>query len=188
MPDCAAHGNLRRHRRLAGRVAAVTRPVPETFTFTVADLAPVVLVMADLAPDAGWLTLQPAFDAEAVPPPRRGLGFFTARGPFIPVCSWVPGERTRQGVAYTALGIQHGAGGAVVGWLAEHDQPLGAGWEVIDDHPSRGLVVAVPPATDHEVTVGWLVDAADLLCSVQLTGEWRATVHRRRGATVSGSY
>ena len=152
----------------------------ESFTFTVEDLGPLVGVMGDLEPAAGWVTLQPAFDAQSLPPPRRGLGFFTARGPYIPICNWVPGERTRNGVAYTALGIQHGAGGRVVAWLAEQGHPLVAGWEVVEDHPSRGLVVAIPPAEDHEVAVGWLIDAADLLCSVQLTGEWRATIHRTR--------
>jgi hypothetical protein len=163
----------------------VPRAPIEVLTFTVADLAPVVEAMRRLAPDAGWLTLQPGFDADSVPPPRRGLGFFTARGPFIPVCSWVPGERTPQGVAYTALGIQHGAGGAVVGWLAEQGLPLAHGWEVVQDHPARGLVVAVPPAERLELVAGWLVDAGDLLCAVQLTGEWRASVHRRRGGPPS---
>ena len=113
------------------------------------------------------------------PPPRAGFGFFTSRGPYIPVCNWVPGERTRQGIRYTALGIQHGAGGKVVGWLAEQGHPLVEGWETIADHPSRGLVVAVPPADDHERVLVWLLHAADLLCPVQLTGEWRASAFRR---------
>jgi hypothetical protein len=157
---------------------ARSRPT-EVVAFSVEDFTPVVAVMADLEESGGWLTLQPAFDAEAAPPPRRGAGFFTARGPYIPVCNWVPGERTRQGIAYTALGIQHGAGGPVVALLEERDHPLAPGWEVIADHPARGLVVAIPPGDDHARAVGWLVDAADLLCAVQLTGDWLATVHRR---------
>jgi hypothetical protein len=160
-----------------GRLAGVG--AGEELIFGVEDLAPVVARMVELAGGSGWLVLQPAFDADSAPPPRRGAGFFTARGPYVPVATWVPGERTRRGIAYTALGIQHGAGGKVVGWLAERGAPVPAGGEVLEDHPSRGLVVAVPPATDHELALGWLVDAADLLCEVQLTGEWRAVVHRR---------
>ena len=156
------------------------------FTFDVERLQPVVAVMSELAPAAGWLTLQPAFDAEQAPPPRRGSGFFTARGPYIPVCSWVPGERTRQRVEYTAVGVQHGAGGKVAGWLGEQDLPVPQGWEVLDDHPGRGLVVAVPPSADHGEVLGWLLDAADRLCPVQLTGEWRAYVYRRWGGAPVG--
>lgn len=151
----------------------------ELLTFGVEDLTPVLILMSELAAGTGWLTLQPAFDAESTPPFRRGSGFFTARGPYIPVGNWVPGERARQGVLYTALGLQHGTGGAVAAWLAERDRPVAEGWEVIDDHPGRGLVVAVPPDADDALVLGWLLDAADLVCSVQLTGEWRATVHRR---------
>lgn len=156
------------------------REPPAVIDFSVEAVEPVVAVMASLAsPPAGWLTLQPAFDAEQAPPPRRGSGFFTERGPFVPVANWVPGERTRQGVAYTAVGIQHGNASKVVGWLAEHGHPVPSGWEVVADHPARGLVVAVPPAEDHAVVVVWLLDAADRLCPIQLTGEWRATVYRR---------
>jgi len=134
--------------------------------------------MDELAPAAGWLLVQPGFDAEAVPA-RRTSGFFSSRGPYVPVGSWVPGERTRQGVEYTALGVQHGAGGTVVGLLTDRGLPVPSGWEVLDDHPGRGLVVAVPPAAPNAEVLGWLLDAADHLCPVQLTGEWRATIHRR---------
>lgn len=155
------------------------RRQPEVFTFDVERLGPVLGLMAELAPAAGWLTLQPAFDAEQAPPPRAGSGFFTARGPYIPVCSWVPGERTRQGVEYVAVGVQHGAGGKVAAMLAERNVAIPDVWEVLDDHPGRGLVLAVPPHAPHEEVLGWLLDAADVLCPVQLTGEWRAFVYRR---------
>lgn len=155
------------------------RPPSEVLTFTVDDLEAVAAQMAGLVPRAGWLVLQPAFDAESAPPRRRSSGFFSSKGPYVPVASWVPGERTRQGIDYTAIGVQHGAGSAVEALLAERGQAVPQGWEVIDDHPGRGLVVAVPPAADHEEVLGWLLDVADHLCPVQLTGEWRATVHRR---------
>jgi hypothetical protein len=158
------------------------RKIPPTLVeFSVENLAPVTAVMAELAsPASGWLTLQPAFDADEAPPMRRGSGFFTARGPYVPVGNWVPGERTRQGIDYTALGIQHGNASKVVEWLAEHGLTIPTGWEVISDHAARGLIVAVPPAEDHEKVLAWLLDAGDRLCPIQLTGEWRATVHRRR--------
>ena len=135
--------------------------------------------MAELAPRSGWLVLQPGFDAEAAAPRRRSSGFFSSRGPYVPVASWVPGERTRQGIDYTAVGVQHGAGSSVVGLLAGRGHVGPTGWEVIDDHPGRGLVVAVPPAAEDAAVLAWLLDTADHLCAVQLTGEWRATVHRR---------
>lgn len=155
------------------------RRPPEVVTFQVDDLGPAVRLMDELAPAAGWLVVQPGFDADSTGPTRRTSGFFSSRGPYVPVGSWVPGERTRQGVDYTALGVQHGAGSRVVELLAERGVAVPDGWEVLDDHPGRGLVVAVPPAAPHGDALVWLLEVADHLCPVQLTGEWRATVHRR---------
>lgn len=153
---------------------------PAVVEFSVEATEPVVAVMAELAaPPSGWLTLQPAYDADQAPPQRRGSGFFTARGPYVPVGNWVPGEKTRQGIQYTALGLQHGMASKVIPWLAEHGLPVPTGWEVMGDHPSRGLIVAVPPNEEHAKVLSWLLDAGDRLCPIQLTGEWRATVHRR---------
>jgi hypothetical protein len=157
----------------------VAKPATVVLTFTVESVDAVVATMAELAaPPSGWLSLQPGFDAEQSPPPRRWSGFFTARGPYIPVGTWVPGEKTRRGVEYTAVGLQHGFGGAVAAWLGEQGIGVPVGWEVVSDHPSRGLVLAVPPAAPHDQTLRWLLDAGDRLCPVQLTGEWRATVRR----------
>lgn len=153
---------------------------PEVLTFGIDRIEAVLPVMAQLRPSAGWLVLQPGFDAEAAPPRRRTAGFFSAKGPYIPVATWVPGERTRQGVEYVAIGVQHGTGARAEGWLVEKAHPVPPGWEVLDDHPGRGFVVAVPPSADDAEVLGWLLDTADLLCPVQLTGEWRATIHRRR--------
>jgi hypothetical protein len=156
---------------------------PVLIEFSVEDLRPVTAVMAELAaPPSGFLTLQPAFDADEAPPQRRGSGFFTARGPYVPIGNWVPGERSRNGIDYTAIGIQHGNASKVIKFLAENGLVVPTGWEVMSDHPARGLVVAVPPAEDHAKVLGWIIDAGDRLCPIQLTGEWRATVHRRRDA------
>ncbi len=133
------------------------------------------------APPSGWLTLQPAYDADEAPPAAGARG---SSPPGARSCRWPTGCRgSGPGgeIDYTAVGIQHGMSSQVVDWLAsDHGLPVPTGWEVISDHPSRGLVVAVPPASDHASVLGWLLDAADRLCPIQLTGEWRASVYRRK--------
>ena len=64
----------------------------------------------------------------------------------VPVCTWVPGERSRNGIEHVALGIEHGSGIKAVERLRERGVRLPEGWEVMQDHPKRGLVVAVPPS------------------------------------------
>src|SRR5688572_27933632 len=109
--------------------------------------------MAELADGRGWLVLQPAFDAEDAPRRVPSAGLFVNRPLAIaPVCTWVPGERTRNGIEHVAIGIEHAARQKVATDLAVPD-----GWVVQQDNPRRGLVVAVPPAVPHREVLTWLL-------------------------------
>lgn len=53
------------------------------------------------------------------------------------------------------------------------------GWRVVQDNPRRGLVVQVPETAAHTTVLDWLLRAAAELTTVDLTGTWRARIHRR---------
>jgi hypothetical protein len=154
------------------------RPDPEPIVFRLGEPDSLVMVMGELAPRAGWLILQPGIEGEA-PAARGSFGIFSGRGPMVPVCSWVPGERSRNGIDHTAVGVEHGTGAKAVVRLAERGHAIPPGWEVMQDHPKRGIVVAVPPATPHAEVLDWLLGAGAALTLLPLTGEWRAFVYRR---------
>lgn len=156
------------------------RSAPEVIAFRRNDPTPVVEVMRQVAPANGWLTLQPAIDLDDTPARGGTPGLFSGRGPMVPVCSWVPGERTRRGDDYVALGIEHATGPKAAERLAERGPPVPDRWAVLQDNPRRGLVVAVPPDDAPEDVLRWLLDAASALSQVPLTGEWQAFVYRRR--------
>jgi hypothetical protein len=152
----------------------VTRLEPDVVVFDERDTTAVVLRMQELADGSGWLVLQPAFDAEHAPRRWPSAGLFTGKPlALAPVCTWVPGERTR-GVEHVALGIEHAAKRQVLARL-----PVPDGWVVQQDNARRGLVVAVPPSAPHEEVVAWLMATARELTVVPLNGEWRALVYRR---------
>ena len=151
------------------------RSRPDIVEFDVADVDEVVATMSSFADGSGWLVLQPAFDAEDGPRRVPSAGLFSSKPMAIaPVCTWVPGERTRNGIDHVALGIEHAARRKVEPLV---DVP--EGWVVQQDNPRRGLVVAVPPAVPHAEVLRWLLTAATTLTVVPLTGEWRALVYRR---------
>ena len=117
-----------------------------------------------------WLNLQPGALEEDIPPPRGLFGaMFTARGPQVPIATWVPSE--------SSAGVQHAAGPKAAARLADAGVHVPDGWRVVQDHPKRGLVVAVPAGTDNETVVDWLLAAARALCTVPRTGDWLATVY-----------
>jgi predicted metal-dependent HD superfamily phosphohydrolase len=138
----------------------------------------------------GWVNLQPGIHPDDVPSSPGGIGnLFAASMPSfqVPVTTWVPGRVRRNGAAPDSIGIQHGTGPRVVGRLTAAGVPIPQGWRWRQDHPRRGLVVEVPSGTDPAMVVAWLVDAAEVLALVPLTGDWRAEVHGPVEALADGA-
>lgn len=134
----------------------------------------------------GWINFQPVLHDDTggspadMPPVRAGvLGLFTGRGPAVPVCTWVPGQRRRRGTEPDSIGIQHGAGPKAAGRLRGAGITAPDGWRVLADHAKRGLVVQLPDGTDPAVVLDWLLRAASELSTVTLTGSWAAVIHHR---------
>jgi hypothetical protein len=162
---------------MAGRI---TRQ-PELIQFTPDDRRAVIEVMRRLLHDRdGWLNLQPAVDPDELPDTPPVLErLFTAKGPRVPLGSWVPGERKRNGtVEPVSLGLQHGGGPKAIPRLRELGLGPRAGWRVLSDNPRRGFVVLVPDDEDPEVALTWLVDAARALTGFDLPATWVAGVFR----------
>jgi hypothetical protein len=125
----------------------------------------VTAVLAALRP-GGWVNLQPETDDDP-DAPSAGRGFFGAlgaRGPAVPFCTWLPGERS--------AGIQHGTGPKVA---TRVDIP--PGWRKVQDHPRRGLVLRVPPEVPDDIVLRWLIVTGEALCARPLLGRWVAEVH-----------
>ncbi|MGH9188260.1 MAG: hypothetical protein ACRD0U_21030 [Acidimicrobiales bacterium] len=152
---------------------------PEAVEFDPTAPGPVIEHMTVLAEAGrGWINLHPGVDEEDPPPPQSGfLRVFSGRGPATPLCTWVARERTRKGVEYVSVGVQHAAGPKAVDRLADRGYPLPARTLVLADHPKRGLVVAFGVEERHEVVLGWLVGAAERLCDWPLRSPWLAIVH-----------
>lgn len=129
----------------------------------------------------GWINLQPAIDEEDIPPPQTSLGrLFTARGPEVPLCSWVPGARKKTGVEPTSVGVQHASGPKAILRLREAGIEVPGGWRMLADHPRRGLVLAIPDEADPAFVLDWLVRAATALTRITLAGPWRAGIYDTR--------
>lgn len=144
------------------------------------DRQPIVAAMVELAalPGTGWINFDAGVDTD-VPVPSRSLigNVLAARGPDLPHCSWVP-----QPNAPTSIGIQYASGARAVARLADAGMPLPAGWRMMQDHPRRGLVLAVPASAspdDHDEVLVWLLRAGRQLSTVPLNGYWLATIHQR---------
>lgn len=152
---------------------------PELVEFRPGSADAVVAAMSTLtAAHDGWVNLQPAVNEDDLPPPGSPLfGIFSGSGPPVPLITWAPGEKRRRGFGPDTVGVQHGSGPKAADRLRESGHPLPEGWVVLQDHPKRGLVAAVPPGAEPGAVLAWLIDAAAKLSTVPFTGTWRAAIY-----------
>lgn len=146
------------------------------------DTGPVLDQMRDMTTAGqGWINLEPEVPEDAEVPGVGLFSFMSARGPSIPLCTWVPeGRGRREKRRPPSLGVQHPSGVKAAARLAERGLPLPAGWRVTQDHPKRGLVVSAATAesgADEAAMLEWLLRAGELLSVVAPTGMWNAAVY-----------
>jgi hypothetical protein len=155
---------------------------PELVEFRPEDssaVAQIVRTMVDLtAAQQGWINLYPGIHPDDEPPAPTILGsLFSGTGPPVPVCTWVA-PQAGQKPPHAELGILHKSGPKAVRKLDGDGITVPTGWRVLADHPKRGLVIAVDPASPHEEVLDWLMRAGAALTRIPLTGSWQAAINR----------
>jgi hypothetical protein len=127
----------------------------------------------------GWINLEPEVPDDADVPGPGLFSFMSARGPAVPLATWLPARRTRRGRPRPAtVGIQHPSGTRAMARLTERGLDRPADWRVTQDHPKRGLVVeARGPAPTEAEMLEWVLRAAELLSVLAPTGWWVASVY-----------
>lgn len=156
----------------------------EVVHFFRSDPAELLRVLDALGRDRdGWVNLQPVEDDENAPdapPARAGMfNFLTARGPSLPVGTWVPGEVGPKRSERDSLGIQHPAGPKANRQLLAAGVTPPEGATLLSDHPRRGLVLSLPNGTPPAEVLRWLFAASDVLARAPLPDTWVAIVHHR---------
>ncbi len=153
------------------RQVAVRRSNPSTLREELA----VIIAAGD-----GWLNVGPIVADEDLPPaPSTVSRWFSAKGPAVPMATFVAG---REGSVHT-VGLSHGLGRKVAAELAAAGVRLPDGTKVRQDHPKRGLVAEVPAVSAVATTAGldlvarFLLDGAAMVSSVPTGDAWRAEIY-----------
>jgi len=93
------------------------------------------------------------------------------------MCTWMH-RRDGRGRHWVELGIAHLSGRRAGPQLVEHALPVPTGWVVEQDHPRRGLVLALPATDAHAEVLRWGLRAIEVLAGVPRPfASWRAEIH-----------
>ena len=139
------------------------------------ELAEAVAELA--ATGVGWVNVEPAVDDEDRNEPPGMFTWFSARGPRVPIGTFVPGSSREA----ASVGLSHGAGRGAGERLVEAGVVVPGDWVARQDHPKRGLVWDMHPArVDAAAVVRHLLEGTVVLAAVPTAGGWVATIYRPR--------
>lgn len=149
------------------------------------DTAEVLSCMEDLAARGdgrGWLNLQPWIDQEDQPATSPLGRMFSARGPEVPLATWVPQHRRGRNDVQATIGISHPTGRFAVRRLADAGVEVPPAWVVRQDHTRRGLVFELPAEAGAGEVLTFLLAAMEVLSGVPTDVRWVADVAVQRTA------
>ena len=136
---------------------------------------PLVDAVAAGAAGGGWVNIEPMVDDGQRSDVPGIFAWFSARGPQVPVGTFVAGSDRSP----ASVGIEHGTGRDAGDRLNEAGVGAPVAWLPRQDHPKRGLVWEVHSGDlDAEVVVDLLLRATALLCPLPHEGRWSAAVSR----------
>ncbi|MCY4067862.1 MAG: hypothetical protein OXE79_01970 [Acidimicrobiaceae bacterium] len=154
----------------------------ETIDFTTGDTDAVLRQMEALAQrgdGSGWINIGPGLredQIEKLPRPSPLGGWFSGRGPVVPMATWTP-PSTGRSPSPTLLGVQHGSGPKALNRLREAGAPLPDRWRKIQDHAKNGIVVQPSAEASHQEMLQWLLKVCWALCPIDVEDHWLAEVH-----------
>ena len=136
---------------------------------------PLVDAVTGVVADSGWVNVEPVVNDDQRSDVPGIFAWFTARGPQVPVGTFVAGSDRSP----ASVGIEHGTGRDAGDRLNEAGVGAPVAWLSRQDHPKRGLVwEAQPGDLDPEVVVNLLLRATALMCSLPHEELWLAAVSR----------
>lgn len=139
-----------------------------------------MLTLAARGDGSGWMNVQPVVADEDRPPESPVFKLFTAKGPAVPLGTWVPGHHHRGKWQPASVGVQHAGGRYAARLLEERGVAEPSGWNRRQDHIKRGLVYELPEEQDPRVALEFLVDAMSQLVAFALSDRWLAVVITQR--------
>ena len=139
-----------------------------------------MMTLAARGDGSGWLNLQPMVADENRPVESPLFKLFTAKGPAVPLGTWVPAHHKRDKWQAASVGLQHGAGGKAAALLAERGVVEPQGWVRKQDHIKRGLVYDLPDGQEPKDVLLFLLDAMSQLVNFAIKERWLATAFTQR--------
>ncbi len=125
----------------------------------------------------GWINVEPSVDDDDRTEVPGIFAWFSARGPQVPVGTFVAGTDRDP----ASVGLAHGSGRGAADRLVDAGVTAPGDWVARQDHAKHGLVWEIhPQRVDAPAVATLLTEGTVVLSTLPTTGGWVATVHEPR--------
>ena len=147
-----------------------------TLKFSPATVGPVIDLMDRYrytSDSIFWFNIEPDVDQRSVHTGSIFWKAFSSRGPRIPQFTWTSATDRKGNFQPSEIGLTHPTGIAVLERIQSFQINVPNGWQLIQDHPKRGIVFQLPKTYDPEEVVVFATSVIPVVSPFEFAGSFK---------------
>ena len=147
-----------------------------TLKFSPATVGPVIDLMDRYrytSDSIFWFNIEPDVDQRSVHTGSIFWKAFSSRGPRIPQFTWTSATDRKGNFQPSEIGLTHPTGIAVLERIQSFQINVTNGWQLIQDHPKRGIVFQLPKTYDPEEVVVFATSVIPVVSPFEFEGSFK---------------
>ena len=147
-----------------------------TLKFSPATVGPVIDLMDRYrytSDSIFWFNIEPDVDQRSVHTGSIFWKAFSSRGPRIPQFTWTSATDRKGNFQPSEIGLTHPTGIAVLDRIKSFQINVPNEWQLIQDHPKRGIVFQLPETYDPEEVVVCATSVIPVVSPFEFEGSFK---------------
>ena len=120
-----------------------------------------------------WFNIEPDVDQRSVHTGSIFWKAFSSRGPRIPQFTWTSATDRKGNFQPSEIGLTHPTGIAVLDRIKSFQINVPNEWQLIQDHPKRGIVFQLPETYDPEEVVVFATSVIPVVSPFEFAGSFK---------------
>ena len=120
-----------------------------------------------------WFNIEPDVDERSVHTGSIFWKAFSSRGPRIPQFTWTSATDRKGNFQPSEIGLTHPTGIAVLDRIKSFQINVPNEWQLIQDHPKRGIVFQLPETYDPEEVVEFATSVIPVVSPFEFEGSFK---------------
>ena len=117
-----------------------------------------------------WVNIEPDVDKSTIHTGSIFWKAFSSRGPVVPLFTWTSATDRKGIYQPSQVGLTHPTGGAILDRLESFQVEIPKEWQLLQDHPKRGIVFCLPQVYQPEEVISFAVSVIPIVSPFKFEG------------------